>query len=224
MRVFNLLTILALAVGAASAASAADSAESPVKATEPFPETRWQGAAPQASRWTAAALAALRDHARPLVDMVPADTDVWCPAYPGADADRRRAFWVGFVSALSKHESTYNPRAVGGNGRWFGLLQIAPATARGYDCRATSTTALRDGAANLSCALRIMAKTVPRDGVISAGMRGVAADWGPLHNTRKREDMRVWLRRQSYCRPPDDARADPALKRRPSDIGEASRG
>jgi hypothetical protein len=39
-----------------------------------------------------------------------------------------------------------------------------------------------------------MGETVPRDGVVSRGMRGVAADWGPFHSSRKREDMRQWLR------------------------------
>ena len=47
-----------------------------------------------------------------------------------------------------------------------------------------------------------MARTVRRDGVVSRGMRGVAADWGPFHSERKREDMRDWLREQPYCRAP----------------------
>ena len=48
-------------------------------------------------------------------------------------------------------------------------------------------------------ALRIMAVTVPRDGVVSAGMRGVAADWGPFHSRTKRTDMMKWTRAQPYC-------------------------
>jgi hypothetical protein len=46
-----------------------------------------------------------------------------------------------------------------------------------------------------------MARTVPRDGVIAAGGRGVAADWGPLKSSAKRADMQAWLRAQSYCKP-----------------------
>lgn len=160
---------------------------------------RWD-TRPEAALWTRSALAALRTHAAPLSRTVPGDIADWCPAYAQAGAAARRAFWVGFLSALARHESTYDPRAVGGGGRWFGLLQIQPSTARGYNCRATSGAALRDGSANLSCALRIMTRTVLRDGVISRGMRGVAADWGPLHSTAKRRDMAAWLRRQSYCR------------------------
>ena len=45
----------------------------------------------------------------------------------------------------------------------------------------------------------IPGSVVLRDGVISAGSRGVAADWGPFHSSRKRQDMQQWTRRQSYC-------------------------
>ena len=157
---------------------------------------------PRGARWTRAAVVALRSHARSLPSSTPADIGDWCPAYPSADRPQREAFWVGLVSALAKHESTWRPTAVGGGGRWHGLLQILPGTARGYRCRARDGAALRDGSANLACGLRIMAVTVPRDGVVSRGMRGVAADWGPFHSTRKREDMRNWVRGQSYCTAP----------------------
>ncbi|WP_365353270.1 transglycosylase SLT domain-containing protein [uncultured Roseovarius sp.] len=150
---------------------------------------------------TRAALSALKAHGAALTGVVPRDIANWCPSYPAASDANRRAFWVGFLSALAKHESTYDPRAVGGGGRWFGLLQILPATARGYKCRAGSGEALRDGPDNLSCAVRIMAHTVVRDGVVSEGMRGVAADWGPLHSASKRRDMQRWTRAQSYCKP-----------------------
>jgi hypothetical protein len=135
-----------------------------------------------------------------LAQTVPRDVAEWCPAYPKASLEDRRAFWVGFLSALAKHESTYRPAAVGGGGRWYGLLQILPATARGYGCKAQTGEALKNGAANLSCALRIMTRTVRRDGVIARDMRGVAADWGPFHSAEKRRDMANWLRRQSYCK------------------------
>ena len=174
-----------------------------------IPRTRWQHMADHAL-WTRAALAALKDHGKPLVDLVPRDIADWCPKYPQASDAERRAFWVGFMSALAKHESTYQPWAVGGGGRWYGLLQILPATARGYKCRAGTGDALKNGAANLSCAARIMAVTVPRDGVIH-GYRGrkgqgVTADWGPMHSPAKRREMAGWLKRQSYCMSPGATR------------------
>lgn len=170
------------------------------------PRTRWRHQ-PEHVLWNRAALSALKSHGRPLVEMVPGDIADWCPRYPQATAADRRAFWVGFLSSLAKYESTYRADAVGGGGRWYGLLQILPATARGYGCNVGTGEALKNGAANLSCAVRIMAVTVPRDGVIyGRGGRGVAADWGPLRSAPKRADMAGWLRRQSYCAPLDATR------------------
>ncbi|MEP6196896.1 MAG: transglycosylase SLT domain-containing protein [Erythrobacter sp.] len=166
-----------------------------------IPATRWAGK-PDHMLWNHAALSALKTHAVALVEEVPKDIGAWCPLYPDATDEQRRSFWLGFMSALAKFESTYNQRAVGGGGKWFGLLQISPATARGYGCNIGSGSALKNGAANLSCAARIMSVTVPRDGVIYApGGRGVAADWGPMRSRSKRADMAGWLRRQSYCTP-----------------------
>jgi len=171
-----------------------------------LPRTRWQHMRGH-SLWTRAAISALKSHGKPLVDMVPGDVETWCPAYPDASDAQRRAFWVGFLSTLAKHESTYRSWAVGGGGRWYGLLQILPGTARGYKCNVGSGDALKNGAANLSCAVRIMATTVPRDGVIAGnGKRGVGADWGPMRSASKRKDMASWLRRQSYCKPLSDTR------------------
>ncbi len=173
--------------------------EPPVREGQ-LPSTSWDHLE-RAELWTRAALSALKSHGLPLTEMIPADYMDWCPAYAEAEAEDRRAFWVGFLSTLAKHESTYRPQVVGGGGLWFGLVQIAPATARGYGCRARSGEDLKHGPSNLSCAIRIMAVTVPRDGVVSARGRGVAADWGPLVSARKREDMMAWTREQPYCTP-----------------------
>ena len=150
-------------------------------------------------KWTTATMAALQAHGASLADVVPRDIASWCPAYPDQDTQGRNAFWAGMLSTLSKHESTWRPAAVGGGGKWYGLVQILPGTARGYGCQARTGSALKDGEMNLSCAVRIMAVTVPRDGVVSQGMKGMAADWGPFHSRKKREDMRSWVRQQSYC-------------------------
>ena len=165
---------------------------------EVVPVALWQHR-DEATAWTNAALEALKTHGSVLPRLVPRDIADYCPAYPNAAQDARRAFWVTFLSALAKHESTWQPDAAGGGGAWHGLLQIAPATAKGYGCRATTAEALHDGGANLSCAIRIMAVTVPRDQVISRDMRGVAADWGPFHQERKRKDIQELTRAQSYC-------------------------
>ncbi|TFL16829.1 hypothetical protein DR046_17985 [Jannaschia formosa] len=165
---------------------------------EEMPDLRWDHVR-GSSRWTRAAMQALDAHGQRLLETVPRDIEQWCPAYAEADEWGRKAFWAGLLSTLSKHESTYRPNAVGGGGLWYGLVQILPATARGYGCRARTGDALKDGALNMSCAVRILNVTVPRDGVVARGYKGVAADWGPFHSTAKREDMRRWLVRQPFC-------------------------
>lgn len=154
----------------------------------------------EGGRWTKAAMTALDGHGAVLVHSVPADIDAYCPGYAKAGPERRKGFWVVFLSALAKHESTWRADASGGGGQWHGLLQISPATAKGYGCSATTPSALKNGGQNLSCGLRIMAVTVPRDGVISAGMRGVAADWGPFHQPAKRADIQAATRGYAGCR------------------------
>lgn len=171
----------------------------PVVSNAATPEALWDHR-PGGAQWTKAALTALDSHGQPLVAMVPQDIDAYCPAYPEADRAARKAFWVTFLSALAKHESTWRADVSGGDGAWHGLLQIAPGTAQGYGCVAQNSGDLKDGSLNLACGIRIMAVTVPRDGVISEGMRGVAADWGPFHQASKRSDIQAATRSLPACR------------------------
>lgn len=167
------------------------------------PRARWDFK-PNGRLWTRAAMNALATHAASLVRVVPRDIETWCPGYEEASSDARQAFWVGMMSALSKHESTYNPRAVGGGDLWYGLLQIYPDTARRYGCRARTGEALKNPVDNLSCAARIMAVTVGRDRAVALNdgrWRGVAADWGPMQNRSKIAEMAAWTSSQSYCTP-----------------------
>ena len=182
--------LLSLAALAACASTVTDS--------DGLPATRWDHR-PEAEIWTRASLDMLEGEAAGLTSVVPSDVEAWCPGYTEAGEEERAAFWVGFLSALARYESSWEPGAVGGGGRWFGLMQISPATARYRGCAAGTGAALTDGAANLRCALRIMAETVPRDGVVSQGNRGVGADWGPMRQAHVVEEMQGWLRGQSYC-------------------------
>ena len=163
------------------------------------PTTRW-GKTRTASAWARATMSAVA--AQGLDSVVPRDIDSWCPAYAQNSPTLRRAFWVGMMSALSRHESTMNPEAVGGGGLWYGLLQILPATARGYGCRATTGEGLKNPIDNLSCAARIMGRTVKRHRAVAlhdGRWRGVAADWGPMSNRSKIAEMSAWTRKQDYC-------------------------
>ncbi|HID66708.1 MAG TPA: hypothetical protein EYP31_00130, partial [Roseibacterium sp.] len=184
------------------------SALAPAASPRPSPRDSWAVPTamwddhPDGSRWTAAVLAALRGPGAPLLEVEPRDIHVWCPGYLEASPAQRAGFWTGLISTLAWHESTHRPGAVGGGGQWFGLVQIAPGTARWRECDVRSAEALMSGPANLRCGIRIMAITVPRDNVVAEGMGGVAADWGPFHSPRKRGEMRNWVRDQEYCATP----------------------
>ena len=165
---------------------------------EALPVMGWD-ARPEADVWTETTLEALQNEGVALLSEVPGDIGTWCPGYIQAEPSERAAFWSGLLSALARHESTWNPEAVGGGGQWFGLVQISPQTARGYGCAADSGSELQDGAANLECAVRIAAHTVLRDGVVAAGGGGLAADWGPFASANKRAQMAAFTSTQSYC-------------------------
>ncbi|SPJ24307.1 transglycosylase SLT domain-containing protein [Palleronia abyssalis] len=158
------------------------------------PVMRWDFR-PDADTWTEGTMSALETHGQALPSMIPADITEWCPDYPNRTAEERAAFWAGLFSALAKHESTWRPDAVGGGGSWFGLVQIAPATARAYGCEATSGSALKNPVANLRCGVRIAARQVTKRGTVNRGMR----DWGPFHSASKRAEMAAWTRAQPYC-------------------------
>lgn len=173
----------------------------PVARSILIPDARWDHV-PGGRSWTVAGVRAMASHGQRITETVPRDIQDWCPGYPDADTAQRRAFWVGFLSALAFHESTWNPEAVGGGNLWFGLLQIFPPTADHFKCRARTAAELKDGAANVSCAIRILNTTIPRDRAIAirdSRWRGVAADWGPMRNDRRVAQMQRWTRAQPYC-------------------------
>jgi hypothetical protein len=164
--------------------------------TEPddLPAMRWDHR-PEAEHWTLSTMNALQTRGPSLLSVVPADIDAWCPAYAKAEPEDRAAFWSGLFSAIAKYESTWNPRAKGGGGIYFGLLQILPSTARSVGC---DPGTLLDGATNLNCAVRIADRRVK----VSNGTVGsITADWGPMHWADKRSEMAAWTRQQDYCRP-----------------------
>lgn len=189
-----------LAIATALAGLLAGCVQNPELSMQDFrPAMRWDHRN-EAPDWTGRTLMAVAAEDDKLAGRVPADITTWCPGYARAGLAERRAFWVGLLSALAKHESTWNPRASGGGGRWIGLTQIAPATARQYGCDARSSAALKDGAANLACAVEIMADNVAADGLLAGGgARGLGRDWAPFRKASKRADMAGWVSAQDYC-------------------------
>ncbi|MBC9247075.1 transglycosylase SLT domain-containing protein [Paracoccus sp. 11-3] len=163
------------------------------------PPMRWGGKS-GSDAWTQATLSALDREGVTIMSQVPSDINAFCPNYAELTQTGRRAFWAGLLSAVAKHESTYNPQASGGGGRWLGLMQIAPATWRHYDCNGN----IKNGGDNMSCAVKIMSRQVGRDNAVARtenGWRGVARDWAPMRNASKRADIAEWTSSQSYCQP-----------------------
>lgn len=194
------LSLAALALTAACATTPTQDIEAAEQMSlAQQPPMRWDERR-GSDEWTRATLAALDREGVTMVSRVPADIAEFCPNYRQLAAGERKVFWAGLVSAVAKHESTYNPQAAGGGGRWLGLMQIAPATWRHYGCSGN----IKDGADNAACAVRIMSRQVGRDNAVArdgSGWRGVARDWAPLRNQSKRADIAAWTSSQSYCTP-----------------------
>ena len=160
---------------------------------------------PEGSEWTRNTLTALEQHDPMLAANVPADVETWCPGYATASIEDRRAFWAGLMSAVARYESTWNPQASGGGGRYIGIMQISPVSADYHQCEADTVSELKDGSENLECAAQMMAKAVARDGmVVGGGNRGIGRDWMPFRDGEKRAAMAAWTRAQPYCAVKDD--------------------
>ncbi|TVP70643.1 MAG: transglycosylase [Rhodobacteraceae bacterium] len=144
----------------------------------------------------------MEDEGRALVETVPKDIDTFCPGYRTADVEGRKAFWTALFSGLAGYESTWRADAAGAGGRYRGLLQIWPTSARFYGCDLSHPKGLYDGPTNLRCASRIAAQAVARDQVV-VGTRGnwggVARDWPPMRNASKREDIANFTRAVPAC-------------------------
>lgn len=169
--------------------------------TTPEIAARWDHR-PEAALWTNAQYNALSGAGRALIETVPTDIDAFCPGYAQADDDGRKAFWIGLFSGLAYHESTWRPEAAGAGGRYRGLLQIWPTSARFYGCDLSHPKGLYDGATNLRCAARIAAQAVARDQLVAGSpgnWGGVAADWPPLRNAAKRRDIAAYTRSLPAC-------------------------
>jgi hypothetical protein len=187
--------ILCLAAIAALSACAA----LPRETAAPEVVARWDHR-PEAAAWNAAALRALHGPGAALLALEPADAQEFCPGYDAARPEGRAAFWVALLSALARHESGHRPEAAGGGGRYHGLLQISPATARFHGCEMAAPQGLFDGATNLACAVRIAARAVRRDGVVATGRGGMAADWPPLRDPATRAEIAGFTRAIPACR------------------------
>lgn len=188
------LTLLAVLLLTPSLAACSDL--SPASGT-PEVVARWDHR-PEAEAWNTAMMGSLLRDGAAMVASVPGDVTVFCPGYAAARPEARAAFYVALFSALARYESGWNPRAAGGGGRYQGLMQISPATARHHRCPLPEA-GLFDGGANLGCAVRIATVAVARDGVLAEGRGGVAADWPPMRDADTRRAIAEFTRALPQC-------------------------
>lgn len=122
------------------------------------------------------------------------DVDEFCPDYQRASNTQREACWLRLVSAVSKFESSFNPRDTyrERTGQLsIGLLSLS----RGECPEARSESALKHAENNLRCGIRIMAELIAKDGVIeNSAHRGASDYWSVLRRSygkgRKRHGHR----------------------------------
>ncbi|MEZ5752236.1 MAG: lytic transglycosylase domain-containing protein [Paracoccaceae bacterium] len=176
--------------------SACTATTTPVNDT-PDVVARWDHR-PEGAQWSAALMRALQDDGPAMLDQIPDDIATFCPGFAEATREERAAVYVALFSGLARYESGWNPRASGGGGRYQGLLQISPQTARYHGC-ALPDDGLFDGAANLACAVRIANAAMARDGVVATGPRGIARDWPPLRDRAKRDEIATFTRTLPAC-------------------------
>ncbi|KKL01402.1 transglycosylase [Rheinheimera mesophila] len=154
----------------------------------------------------------------PLVSLVPADVQNFCPRYASLARQQRSQFWVALFSAMAKPESNFQPQSFyqekfkDGKGRRVisrGLLQISHESANQprYGCDIKHPHSLHDPRVNLSCGVKIMSKWVKTDGVISQprwsnAPKGGARYWSTLRPQRgKVQQIADFTRQLSFCDP-----------------------
>jgi hypothetical protein len=155
---------------------------------------------PDGPRWTEHTRAAIDELAPDLPALVPDDVATWCPRYAELDLPARRTFWIALLAVLARHESAHDPDTdykedfTDSSGRPVvsrGLLQLSRESANGYGCNIADSRELHDPATNLRCGVRILARWIDRDHVISAHVdgrwRGAARYWSPFRRPAARD-------------------------------------
>lgn len=195
----RLAALIALPLLASVLGACVPTGQTSLSTSGQMPPMQWD-VRPEGKEWTADTLAALQAHDAVLAASVPADVETWCPGYETASLSDRRAFWAGLMSAVARYESSWNPQASGGGGRYIGVMQISPRSADYHQCEADTAAELKDGSENLECAAQMMAAAVANDGLVAGGgNRGIGRDWMPLRDAGKRAAMAEWTRAQPYC-------------------------
>lgn len=119
--------------------------------------------------------------------------------------------WVHLLAAMAKYESGFDPKKeyrenfTGRDGKRIistGLFQISLSSGNGYGCGFKTQADLKDPFQNIRCAVKILTKWVPKDGVVAAGgsnstAKGGARYWSVLRTSGKLKEVKNTLK--THC-------------------------
>lgn len=157
----------------------------------------WDGRTPDAAKFTEITERAIDELGPQLLESVPRDIETFCPNYARLGAEERKGVWLMMVSAIAKFESNFRPSVsyrenfVNSKGELIvsrGLLQLSSESANGFGCRIRQESDLHDPEKNLTCGVRILTRTITRDGIVTEKTaehwKGGARYWSVLRKQR----------------------------------------
>lgn len=172
----------------------------------------WDGHTPNAAKFTEITERALSTLGAQMLEAVPSDIVAFCPKYAELDIEGRKGVWLMLISAITKFESSFRPvlsfreNFKNAKGEFVvsrGLLQISSESANGFGCRIRQEADLQDPEVNLSCGVRILARTVLKDGVITKHAEehwlGGARYWSVLRKDRTLPTIKGATRGLASC-------------------------
>lgn len=131
-----------------------------------------------------------------MLDVIPADSGLFCPKYKSLSYSQRKQYWAYLISSMVRFESnfktdtSYKESFNDSRGNPVisrGLLQLSIESGNAYGCGFKNAQELHDPYKNLSCGVRILNRWVGRDariaGKVSNSWRGGARYWSVLRST-----------------------------------------
>ncbi|WP_413290285.1 transglycosylase SLT domain-containing protein [Bdellovibrio sp. HCB337] len=176
----------------------------------------WEAKTSQGKTWTDHVNRQLDTIGQDMLDVVPADSSLFCPKYSKMSDAQRKHYWTFMISAMTRFESNFNTNSKytedfnDSNGNKVisrGLLQISIESANSYGCGFKNAEELHDPLKNLSCGVRILNRWVgQRDfriaGKVDGKWRGGARYWAVLRAGDKTSYKSIlkWSQELSICK------------------------
>ena len=175
----------------------------------------WETKVKDGLSWTNYVMKSLDSLGPDMLNVVPADTDLFCPRFPQMTHEERKIFWTFFISAMAKFESGFNTNSTyqesfsDSSGQPVvsrGLLQISIESGNAYGCGFSQASDLHDPFKNLSCGIRILNRWLKNDdrfaGYVDSKWRGGARYWSVLRAGDKTSYKSIvsWSQNLEMCK------------------------